>query len=122
METNLSGLTWRRCAHDSEHTVVDCVRTTEPDPDHDIEFNASYAPSGFAAIATNLDFLNPTLECMFLKVRESKSPEDVQEIPQADDPLLGTAALCALSGGASAESDFGFCEGVCTPSPTQAGV
>ena len=59
---------------------------------------------------------------MFLKVRESKSPEDVQEIPQADDPLLGTAALCTPSGGASAESDFGFCEGVCMPSPTQAGM
>ena len=65
METNLSGLTWRRCAHDSEHTVVDCVRTTEPDPDHDIEFHASYirpVRPVFAAIATHLDFLNSALE------------------------------------------------------------
>ena len=65
METNLSGLTWRRCAHDSEHTVVDCARTSEPDSAHDIEFHASYilpVRPVFAAIATHLDFLNSTLE------------------------------------------------------------
>ena len=57
METNLPGLTWRRCAHDSEHTVVDCVRTSEPDSAHDIEFHASYirpVRPVFAAIATKI--------------------------------------------------------------------
>ena len=65
METNLPGLTWRRCAHDSEHTVVDCARSSEPDSAHDIEFHASYilpVRPVFAAIATHLDFLNSALE------------------------------------------------------------